>query len=45
MKPFKGFGALSIVLGGCKWFLATTSIPILFIRIFLTSTTGFWEPE
>ena len=31
----------NIVLGGCKWFLATNSIPTLFIKIFLSSATGF----
>ena len=31
----------NIDLGGSKWFFSTTSIPTLFIRIFLSSTTGF----
>ena len=31
----------NIVLGFCKWFLATTPIPIGFMKILLSSTTGF----
>ena len=38
---FKIIRGKNIVLGGCKWCLATTPILILFIRIFLSSTTGF----
>ena len=38
---FKILRYKNIVLGGCKWFLATAPILILFIRIILSSTAGF----
>ena len=51
IKPYKEFedfrlqiSKLFVVktfLGSCKWFFAAALIPILFIRIFLSSTTGF----
>ena len=41
VKTFKIIYGKKIVLGGCKLFLATTLTPILFIRIFLSSATGF----
>ena len=38
---FKIICGKNIVLDGCKLFLATTPIPILFISIFLSLTTEF----